>query len=198
MLVQKCDSATETCPSILVKPNLLPIAVVRGRKNPLHYGFALRLARTRIAADIAGPTLSLAVGMHRAAVSGLESGGRIPRVDTVDKLAKALNVSPCMLAYGIQQPCEHGAESLSAGLSARLAQLRQERDFSHRELGRLAGMSHNFVRTTEAGSRVPNIANVEALANALQVTACWLAYGVGDRDLPPRRRPPAQPADPAG
>jgi transcriptional regulator with XRE-family HTH domain len=180
-----------------MKPNLLPIAVVRGRKNPLHYGFALRLARTRIAADIAGPVLSLAVGMHRAAASGLEAGGRTPRVDTVEKLAKVLKVSPCMLAYGIQQPCESGAESLSAGLPARLGQLRQERGLSHRELGRLSGMSHNFVRTTEAGSRVPNIANVEALANALKVSACWLAYGVGQRDLPARRRPAAQSPDPA-
>ncbi len=166
---------------------MLPSAVVRGRRNPQHHAFALRLARARKAADMSGAALSLAVGMTSNTAWSLEAGVRIPRVDTVEKLAKVLHVSPCMLAYGIEQPCEPVAESLSAGLPARLAQLRQERVFSHRELGRLAGMSHNFVRKTETGATVPTIANVEALAHALKVSCCWLAYGVGDRDLPPRR-----------
>ncbi len=172
--------------------------MVRGRKNPLHYGFALRLARTRIAADIAGPALSLASDMHRGAASELEAGDRIPRVDTVEKLAKALHVSPCMLAYGIEQPCEPGDGPLSAGLPDRLLQLREERGLSRRALGRLSGTSDNFVQKTESRATVPTIANVEALAKALKISVCWLAYGVGDRDLPPRRHPPAQPADPAG
>lgn len=176
---------------------MLPTPVVRGKRNPQHHAFALRLARARKAADMSGLALSLAVGMTANTSWGLEAGGRIPRVDTVEKLAKALKVSPCMLAYGIQQPCESGAESLSAGLPARLAQLRQERGLSHRELGRLSGASHNFVRDTEAGKSVPNIANVEALAKALNVAPCWLAYGVGERDLPARRRPAAQSPDPA-
>lgn len=171
--------------------------MVRGRKNPLHYGFALRLARTRIAADIAGHVLSLAVGLSRNTASQLEGRDRIPRVDTVERLARFLKVSPCMLAYGIDAPCAAGDGSLSAGLPARLAQLREERGLSHRELGRLSGASHNFVRDTEAGKSVPNIANVEALAKALNVAPCWLAYGVGERDLPARRRPAAQSPDPA-
>ena len=169
--------------------------MVRGRRNPLHFGFALRLALARKAVGMSGAAVSLAVGMAKDTCSQFE-GGRIPRLDTVEKLAAVLHISPCRLAYGMTQPCEAG--TLSAGLPARLAQLRQERGLSPRELGQLAGVSHTFVRDTEAGESVPNIARVEALANALQVACCWLAYGVGDRDLPPRRRPRAQPADPAG
>ena len=145
-----------------------------------------------------GSALSLSIGMAHNTCGHLEAGGRLPRVDTVEKLARVLRVSPCLLAYDIQQPCEAGDGSLSAGLPARLAQLREERGLSHRELGRLSGTSHNFVRDTEAGKSVPTIANVEVLANALKISVCWLAYGVGERDLPPWRRPPAQPADPAG
>jgi transcriptional regulator with XRE-family HTH domain len=184
--------------SRMAKQNLLPRNVVQGRRHPLNFRFPLRLARAREAADMSCSALSLAVDMHRGAASGLEGGGRVPRVDTVEKLAAVLHVSPCFLAYGIEQACELNSGSLSASLPSRLAQLRQERGLSHRELGRLSGTSHTFVRDTEAGSSVPNIAKVEALANALKVTACWLAYGVGDRDLPLRRRPHAQPADPAG
>ncbi len=176
---------------------MLPTAVVRGRRNPQHHAFALRLARARKAADMSGAALSLAVGMTSNTAWSLEAGGRIPRVDTAEKLARVLRISPCFLAFGIELPCDAGDGSLSASLPARLAQLRQERGFSRLELGRLSGTSHTFVRDTETGATVPTIANVEALANALQVAACWLAYGVGDRELPPRRRPPAQLADPA-
>ena len=182
----------------LAADGMLPSAVVRGRRNPQHHAFYLRLARARKAADMSGSALSLAVGMTPGSVWSLEAGGRIPRVDTVEKLAKVLRVSPCLLAYGIDAPCDAGDGSLSAGLPARLAQLRQERGLSPRELGQLAGLSHTFVRDTESRATVPTIANAEALAKALQVNVCWLAYGVGQRDLPPRQRPPAQPADPAG
>jgi transcriptional regulator with XRE-family HTH domain len=111
--------------------------------------------------------------MHRATASGLEAGGRIPRVDTVEKLAKVLRVSPCFLAYGIDQPCDAGDCSLSAGLPARLAQQRQEKGLSRLGLGGLSGTSHTFVRDTEAGKSVPNIAKVEALAKAL-IGKRWL------------------------
>ena len=146
-----------------------------------------------------GAALSLAVEMHRGAASELEAGDRIPRVDTAEKLAKVLRVSPCLLAYGIEAPCDAGGDSLSAGLPARLAQVRQERGFSRLSLGGLSGTSHTFVRDTENGKSVPNIAKVEALAKALKVSPCWLAYGIGPQVLPPRRRgrSPAQSPEPA-
>ncbi len=144
-----------------------------------------------------GAALSLAVDMAHNTSGHLEAGGRVPRVDTVEKLGKVLRVSPCFLAYGIEQPCEPGEGSLSAGLPERLLQFRQERGLSRKELGRLSGTSDGFVRMTETDATVPNIAKVEALAKALKVSPCWLAYGVGDRDLPARRRPAAQSPDPA-
>lgn len=137
----------------------------------------------RVAHPRGGPITSAAF------MWSLEAGGRIPRVDTVEKLAKVLRISPCLLAYGRDAPCAAGDGSLSAGLPARLAQLRQERGLPPREIGQLAGLSHTFVRDTESRATVPTIANAEALAKALQVNLCWLASGVGERDLPPRQRP---------
>lgn len=167
---------------------MLPRAVVRGRRNPLHAGFPLRLSRARKAADMSRSALSLAVGMDRGTASELEGGGRIPRVDTVEKLATVLHVSPCHLAFGLEQPCEPVAELLSAGLAGRLLHLRQERGFSRRELGRRSDTSDNFVHMTETASTVPNIAKLEQLAKALGVSPCWLAFGVGPQVLPARRR----------
>ena len=149
-----------------------------------------------MAADMTGAALSLSVGMHRGAASELEGGARVPRVDTVEKLAKVLHVSPCLLAFGIEQRCELVVGSLSAGLSGRLLLLRQERGLSRRELGRLSGTSDNFVQMTETGATIPNIAKLEQLAKALHVSVCWLAYGVGNRELPTSRgsRPDVRPA----
>jgi transcriptional regulator with XRE-family HTH domain len=168
---------------------VLARGVVRGRKNPLHYGFSLRLARARKAAGLTGSALSLTVGMARNAASHLEGRARVPRVDTVEKLAKVLHISPCQLAFGVEQSCDAGAGLLSAGLPARLIQLRQERGLSRLELGQRSDTSHTFVRMTESGATVPSIAKVEQLAKALQVSVCWLAFGLGSTELPARRRP---------
>lgn len=171
--------------------------MVQGKADPKHLKFPVRLRRARRAAELTGLALSQAVGMSRNTASQLEARGRIPRVDTVEKLANILKVSPCFLAYGIEQPCDAGGGLLSAGLPNRLLELREEKGLSRLELGRLSGTSHTFVRDTETGATVPTIANVEALAKALNVSPCWLAYGVGERALPARRRSAAQVADPA-
>jgi transcriptional regulator with XRE-family HTH domain len=168
---------------------VLPSTVVRGRQNPLHHGFAGRLAQARKASRMTGAALSLAVDMSVNAAWGLEAGGRLPRLDTVEKLACVLKVSPCWLAYGVELPCEAAENAGVGGLPARLLGLRQERGLSRRELGRMAGTSDNFVQMTETGTTVPNIAKVEQLAKALQVSVCWLAFGLGSPDLPARRRP---------
>ena len=134
--------------------------------------------------------------MDRGTASELEGGGRVPRVDTVEKLARVLQVSPCQLAFGLKPPCESIAELMSAGLPGRLSQLRQERGLSRRELGRKSETSDNFVQMTETAATVPNIAKVEQLAKALGVSPCWLAFGLGPQVLLVRRatRPDALPS----
>lgn len=104
--------------------------VVRGRQNPLHVGFAHRLARCRKAAKLSRSALSDAVAMARNTASQLERKERIPRLDTVEKLAKALTVSPCMLAYGVEMSCEADVAPLADGLPECLFRLRQARGLS--------------------------------------------------------------------
>lgn len=132
--------------------------------------------------------LSQAIGMAHNTARALEAGGRVTRLDTVEKLAQVLNVSPCLLAYGIEVPCQPARTPLSNGLPDRLLSLRQEHEFSRRQPGRLSGTSDNFVQMTETGTTVPNIAKVEQFAKALQVSVCWLAFGLGNPALAVRRR----------
>ena len=167
---------------------MIPGSVVRGRQNPLHLGFAKRLARVRKRANLSGAALSLASGMAHNTCGDLETSARVPRLDTVEKLARGLSVSPSLLAFGIDLPCEPTEQLLSEGLPERLSVYRQKRQLSRRQLGALSATSDNFVQMTETGRTVPSIAKVEQLAKALQVSVCWLAFGLGDSELPTHRR----------
>jgi transcriptional regulator with XRE-family HTH domain len=166
---------------------VIPRVVVQGRKHPLHIGFPRRLRKARRAVGLSRAALSVEAGLSQNTAYGLESGERIPRLDTVELLAVPLRISPCALAFGIEQPCLLEARERSAGLPARLKEARALRGLSMRELGRLSETSTNLVRMTETGTTLPNLAKLEALAKALRVSPCWLGYGVGEREHLARR-----------
>lgn len=63
--------------------------------------FGLNLARRRIAAGFTQELLGEMAGLHRTAVSQLERGERVPRLDTVVKLAASLQVDTNTLAEGL-------------------------------------------------------------------------------------------------
>ena len=168
---------------------MLRRAVVRGAPNPLHFGFAQRLRRARKAADLTHSALARATGaVSRATTAALEAGENVPRVDTVERLANALGLSPCTLAFGIDQPWEHTEGLRCQGLPARLREAREACGLSMRELSRRADASVVLVRSTEVGASLPNLVRLEALAKALGLSPCWLAYGVGEREARRGRR----------
>ena len=112
----------------------------------------------------------------------------MPRLDTVEKVAYALGLSPGFLAYGLDG---EGApiESLrGGGVGGRLQAVRQSQQLSMRALARAAALTEASVRATESGQTIPTIATVEALAVALGISPAWLAYGIGPQVLASRRR----------
>lgn len=175
---------------------MLPMAVVRGRQNPLHFGFARRLRQARKFAGVSRSALSMSSELDRSAVSDLEADKRVPRLDTVERLAGVLRLSPCTLAFGIEQPWVPGEGALCSGISSRLHEARTERGLSILALAKLAKVSHTAVSNVENGT-MPTLATAEALATALKVSPCWLSFGVGPQVLPSRRasRAPLPSAD---
>jgi transcriptional regulator with XRE-family HTH domain len=117
----------------------------------------------------------------------LESGQRAPRLDTVEKIACALELSPAYLAFGLEGECQPGESLHCSGVGVRLQTARLACGLNVRDLGRESKTSHTTVRLTENGETVPSIATVEALAMALNVSPAWLAYGVGPQELARRR-----------
>ena len=63
--------------------------------------FGANLARLRKAAGLSQEETSARASVHRTEISQLERGLRVPRIDTVAKLAGALQIDPGGLFEGI-------------------------------------------------------------------------------------------------
>jgi DNA-binding XRE family transcriptional regulator len=69
--------------------------------NPIAVRFGKNLARQRQRANLSQEALAFPAGLHRTEIGLLERGERCPRIDTVVKLAAALNASVEDLVEGI-------------------------------------------------------------------------------------------------
>ena len=163
--------------------------MVRGRKNPLFMGLASRLKTARKTAALNRQSVTQRAKLSDvSAVLGMEQGQRIPRLDTVERVAYGLGLSPAFLAYGIESDGSQPIEGLRCeGVALRLRQTRIHLGLSVLALATAAGLSHTAVGNVERGT-MPTIATAEALATALGVSPGWLAYGLEPIELPSRRR----------
>jgi transcriptional regulator with XRE-family HTH domain len=154
--------------------------------------------------------LSLAAGCSSDVVNLTERDKTNPALDTVERIATALGVSPCWLAYGNEGPLvfkqkrsreeerpdeddvksgsSHQLAGLYRGVAARLREARELRGLSARALAKLLverlgeeeALSVQQILNTEAAATVPKVDSVEKLALVLEVSPCWLAYGMGE------------------
>lgn len=63
--------------------------------------FGANLSRLREQAGITQEEIAFRASLHRTEIGLLERGGRIPKIDTLAKLAGALEVEPAELIEGI-------------------------------------------------------------------------------------------------
>lgn len=178
-------------------------AVAQGQKNPLHYGLPHRLSSVRCALGLAAKHLSFAAGLSEGVVRAIEDEEQLPKIDTVERIACALGVPSCWLAFGEDggrefkprrpraldsvdppEPVRGGLpyQTLSGQAGQRLRAKRQALGFSLRELASAAGVSFETIRKCETAGGVPKLDTCERLAVALGVAPCWLAYGVGESE----------------
>jgi transcriptional regulator with XRE-family HTH domain len=168
---------------------MLPTTVVRGRKNPLHLKFPARLRRIRKQRKLSASALSLLACMSRGSVGFLEVGTRLPRVNTVERLANALKVSPAWLAFGTEASFEpaDGGELLCVGLAARVMDARVARGLGNKDMARRAEISAAEARAVQSGT-MPTLDTIEQLAKALSVSSAWLAFGIGAMETTQRTK----------
>lgn len=63
--------------------------------------FGRNLRRSRRRADLSQESLAELIEVHRSEVGALERGLRLPRLDTILKLAAGVDSSPCVLLAGL-------------------------------------------------------------------------------------------------
>lgn len=63
--------------------------------------FGANLVRCRKEAGLSQEQLGFRADLHRTEVGLLERGARVPRIDTLLKLAGALDIGPCELLSGM-------------------------------------------------------------------------------------------------
>ena len=72
------------------------------------------LVRFRGRAGLSQQGTAVRAGIHRTHVAKIEGGERLPRLDTIVKLAGALEVEPCALLMGmaweLDPPTEEGSK----------------------------------------------------------------------------------------
>ena len=170
----------------------------RGQKDELWQGLPRRLATTR--KYLRWSLRALIQAADSYAVDRIEDGENVPTLDTIERIACALGIPPCWLAFGTEGtlvftqrrprppvPLEPPAPSPGCqpfhsyylGAGARLHAKRQAAGLSLRELAESAGVSFETIRKCEAGKAVPKVDTCERLAVALGVAPCWLAFGAG-------------------
>lgn len=64
--------------------------------------FGANLAAARERSGVTQEELAFRASLHRTEIGLLERGGRLPRIDTLAKLAGALGVEPGTLSEGIE------------------------------------------------------------------------------------------------
>ena len=153
------------------------LPVVRGRRNPAYYGLPDRLRRARRKNDLGMSAASLTSGMSTGTAFLIERRQTLPRIDTIERFAAALGVSPSWLAYGDGPEDAIPAESAAAMIGQRLAEVRQQRGLSRQALGDAAGLTGQTVANIEVHGMLPRVDTVEMLAKILDISPSWLAFG---------------------
>ena len=94
--------------------------------------------------------------------------------------AAALGVSPSWLAYGEGPEDTVQTESTIGGLGRRLASVRKACGLTRQALGIASGLTGQTVASIEVHGMCPRVDTCEMLAKALEVSASWLAFGLGE------------------
>lgn len=174
--------------------------VPRGLKNPLCFKLSERFGRVRSASALTLVHVGSVAGVAQPVPGRIERGQGLTALDTLERLAAALGVSPGWLAYGYEgsepfreryprpifDPVDptpddnlRAFRALHEGFPARLQQSRERSGLSMRTLSTAAGVSVQAWSNSEAGKVVPRVDTAERMAVALGVAPSWLAFGEG-------------------
>lgn len=163
------------------------VPVVRGSPNPRHWGLARRLRTARQRCKLTRMALAAKGAVSEATVLYVENAQRVPTVDTIARLASALSMSAAWLAFGLGEQDSPTGPASCDGMGDRLLSARTHRNQTRTDLARVAELNPGTISKIESGGTT-GVDTLEKLSRALRVSPAWLAFGIGPRELPPRRK----------
>ncbi len=136
--------------------------------------------------------------MSTSAAFLIERRQTLPRINTIERFAVALGVSPSWLAYGEGPEDALQAKSTVTGIGQRLETARKAHGLSRQALGNASGLTGQSVANIEIQGMIPRVDTVEMLAKALGVSASWLAFAQDETALAKNEVAVARPSDSLG
>ncbi len=121
---------------------------------------------------------SLDANLNNDFVFHVENRCRLPRIDTIERLALSLGISPAWLTYGEGHEGMQQERPMAPHISERLRDTRCKLGLSRAALGRAAQTTGQTIANIETGGMLPKVDTVELLAKALGVSPSWLAFGL--------------------
>jgi len=108
---------------------------------------------------------------HRSQISQVERGIKNVSVDTVDRIAKALDVDAFSLMQNeaVVARSPHETQSLRERVSRNVMLLRACRGLAQDALSECAGLSRNYVSNLEVHKKNVSVSHLERLAAVLEV-----------------------------
>ena len=120
----------------------------------------------------------------------LEAGTRVPKLITVEKLSKALEVDPSVL-LDWNEPQEQDEEE---SVGDRIKTLRKEKHITQTQLANCIGVQASVISKYENNIIVPSLEQIHKIAEALGVDPVEITYGKQEKEPEPQE-PPLLPFD---
>lgn len=133
------------------------------------FAFGQRLRELRAEHNVSQEVLSRRTGIHRTTIGTLEQGDSDPRLSTVLRFARGLDVPPRELVEGREQQDAMSNRNAAVVFGERLCKMRTERGLSKENFAQQADMHPTAVRRLERGDRDPQLTTILRLARGLDV-----------------------------
>ncbi|MFL9965245.1 helix-turn-helix transcriptional regulator [Paraburkholderia sediminicola] len=133
--------------------------------------FAQNVENHRTRLGVSQVELARAAGLGRNTVPNIETKAVNVRLDTVNRLAIALDIDPCLLLApsSSRSAVGYSERSLDELVAQNLKKLRSRLGLAQEETAAAAGLVRNYVYKIESKKITVTLDTLDALAQALQV-----------------------------
>jgi transcriptional regulator with XRE-family HTH domain len=151
--------------------------------TPARRLFASNLKFHRQRLGVSQVTLSRAAGLGVHTVTNIENRTANVRLDTVNRLAIALNVDPCLLLSSnpMEAPGDYVERPLGDSVAQNLKRLRLRLSLTQEQAATSAGLGRIYAYKIESKTVAATLDTLDALARVVGVETCNCWFDTGKK-----------------